>query len=289
MSPIVQINSQLADVAPAKTVVLKYMLPSGEAVQGCVLLPANAPAATPLPTIVSVYPNDASCRSLWRSGIASTYDDEILTGMGYAVLRPYTPARLLKEGDNPTAHWGALVEAGVNAAVAQGYVDKTRLGLWGMSLGGHSALSTLSQTSIFRAGVAINGAADFFSHYASLGLIRIMLSDDLFSTGQAPLYESAADEGLHIGATPWERPDVFAAASPLSHAGQMNTPLLLMTGDLDWNYQAAEFEQYYVALVRQGKEATYVRYLGEGHGNTTPANVRDAWNRIRQWYAAHIK
>jgi len=64
--------------------------------------------------------------------------------------------------------------------------------------------------------------------------------------------------------------------------------LLLMTGDLDWNYQSAEFEQYYVALVRQGKEATLVRYLGEGHGDTSPANVRDAWRRMRDWYAGHI-
>lgn len=129
--PIVRINEQLADVAPAKAVVLKYTLPSGEAVQGCVLLPANAPLGKPLPTIVSVYPTESNCRGLWRMGIPSTYDDEIFSGMGYAVLRPSTPARLLKDGDNPTAHWGSLVEAAVNAAAAQGYVDKNRLGLWG--------------------------------------------------------------------------------------------------------------------------------------------------------------
>ncbi|MEI9993018.1 MAG: prolyl oligopeptidase family serine peptidase [Rhizomicrobium sp.] len=289
IAPILSINGHLRQVAPAKQVMLKYTLPSGEVEQACLLLPANAVPGKKLPTIVSVYPVEGRCRSLWHYGLANTYDDELFTGMGYAVLNPATPARLLQEGDNPTAHWGALVEAAVNEAVRGGYVDKDRLGLWGMSLGGHSALSTLSQTHIFKAGVAANGAADFFSNYASLGIVRSLLSDDLFAVGHAAMYEGAPDEGLHIGATPWERPDAYAAASPLSHAGTMNTPLLLFAGELDWDYQMTEFDQYYVALVRQGKEVTYVRYLGEGHGNFSPANVRDAWRRMRLWFDAHLR
>ncbi|MEJ0028354.1 MAG: prolyl oligopeptidase family serine peptidase [Rhizomicrobium sp.] len=289
VTTIASLNTHLKQVLPAKTVMVKYTLPSGEALQSCVLLPPGAPAGKPLPTIVSVYPGAMGCFSTWQHGLGNPYDEELFTGLGYAVLKPATPANLLRQGDDPTAHWGALVEAAVNAAAAQGYVDKSRLGLWGLSHGGHSGLSTLSQTSIFKAGVVANSATDFFSHYGTLGVVRTMLSDDLFAAGSSTLYESAPEEGLYIGAAPWEKPQAYAVASPLSHAGQMNTPLLMLAGDLDWNYQPSEFDQYYVALIRQGKEATYVRYLGEGHGNTSPANLSDSWQRIRDWFASHIK
>ncbi len=285
---VTTINEHLRSVAPAKQVTLNYTYPSGESTQACLLLPPGATAGKPLPTIVSVYPVEGRCRPGWRAGLANTYDDELFTGFGYAVLTPSTPARLLQDGANPVAHWGTLVEAAVDAGVKDGYIDRSRLGAWGMSLGGHSVLSTLSQTRIFRAGAAANGAADFFSNYASLGLVRSMLADDLFAVGHASMYEEAQEEGLYIGAPPWVRPDAYAAASPLANAGLMNTPLLLMAGDLDWDYQMTEFDQYYVALLRQGKEAVYVRYLGEGHGNFSPANVRDAWDRLHRWFDSHL-
>lgn len=162
------------------------------------------------------------------------------------------------------------------------------LGIYGLSLGGHSALATLEQTNLFKAGVAQNGAADFFSNYASLGLVRSILSDDFLSVGHSTQYETAEDEGLYIGGAPWERPADYAAASPFTHAGEMNTPLMLMGADLDTNFQLTEFEQFFVALLRQGKEAKCVRYWGEGHGNSSPGNVRDTWQRVQDWYDQHF-
>ncbi len=122
----------------------------------------------------------------------------------------------------------------MNEAAKEGYTDKARLGAWGLSLGGHSVLSTLSQTGIFKTGVAANGVADTFSNYASLGLVRGVMSGDLFAVGHVTLYEGAPEEGLFLGGPPWERPYAYADASPLAHAGSMNTPLLLLTGELDW-------------------------------------------------------
>jgi hypothetical protein len=290
IQPIISINQHLKQVIPAKQVVLKYTMPNGEQVSSCLLLPGNAVPGKPLPMIVWTYPGgQGGCgMPTWQYGLADTYGQEILTGYGYAVLRPFAPARLLTDGHNPVANWGAVVQPAVDEAVKEGYADKDRLGAWGMSLGGHAVLSLLSQTHIFKAGIALNGVADFFSNYASLGLVRSMMSDDLFAVGHATLYESAPDEGAYMGAPPWDKPNEYAAASPLSNAGKMDTPLMLFAGDLDWDYQMTEFDQYFTALLRQGKEAVYVRYWGEGHGNMSPANVRDAWQRMHAWYDSHL-
>jgi dipeptidyl aminopeptidase/acylaminoacyl peptidase len=287
---IIAINEHLKQVIPAKEVQLKYKLPNGDQTSACLLLPANAPPGKKLPTIVWVYPGGAGarCQSLWQLGLADTYSAEILTSFGYAVLTPPAPAPLLTDGHNPVANWGALVQPAVDEAVAEGYTDKDKLGAWGMSLGGHSVLSLLSQTNMFKAAIALNGAADFFSNYASLGTVRSVLSDDLFAVGHSTLYEGAPEEGAHLGAPPWEIPQAYAIASPLSNAGKMNTPLMLFANDLDWDYQMTEFDQYFIAMVRQGKEAVYVRSWGEGHGDTNPANVRESWRRMHAWYEQHF-
>ncbi len=290
VQPVISINQHLKQVIPARQVALKYKLPDGEATTGCLTLPANAPPGKALPTIVYVYPSlQAGCGvPAWQYGLADTYGVEMLTTLGYAVLRPFAPARLLTDGHNPVANWAAVIQPAVDEAVSEGYSDRQKLGALGISLGGHAVLSLLSQTDMFKVAIAMNGAADFFSNYASLGLVRSMLSDDLFAVGHATLYESSPDEGAYFGAPPWERPQDYAAASPLSNAGKMNTPLMLFAGDLDWDYQMTEFDQYFVALLRQGKEARYVRYWGEAHGNVNPANVRDGWKRIADWYQSHL-
>ena len=35
------------------------------------------------------------------------------------------------------------------------------------------------------------------------------------------------------------------------------------------------------------KRAAFVRYWGEGHVPQSPANIRDLWQRIFAWFAAH--
>ena len=126
------------------------------------------------------------------------------------------------------------------------------------------------------------------SGHGFMRVVRSVLSDDLLAVGHSTLYEGSPEEGAYFGAPPWEKPLDYAAASPLSNAGKMNTPLMLFANDLDWDYQMTEFDQYFIALLRQGKEAVYVRSWGEGHGDTDPANVRESWRRMHDWYELHF-
>lgn len=43
-------------------------------------------------------------------------------------------------------------------------------------------------------------------------------------------------------------------------------------------------EQYFYALAAMRKPAAFVRYWGEGHGNSSPANVIDRFVRVLAWY-----
>jgi dipeptidyl aminopeptidase/acylaminoacyl peptidase len=81
----------------------------------------------------------------------------------------------------------------------------------------------------------------------------------------------------------WRNGDHYRRNSPLSYVDRVQTPLLILHGDLD-AIPITEPEMFFKALVMQGKPAQFVRYWGEGHGNKTPANVRDYWQRIFSWY-----
>jgi dipeptidyl aminopeptidase/acylaminoacyl peptidase len=59
--------------------------------------------------------------------------------------------------------------------------------------------------------------------------------------------------------------------------------LMIIQGDLDY-VPIAQGEEFFSALYRQNKRAAFVRYWGEEHIVQSPANIRDMWARIYDWF-----
>lgn len=62
---------------------------------------------------------------------------------------------------------------------------------------------------------------------------------------------------------------------------------MLMHGDRDF-IAMSEAEQMFTALLRLNKDAKFIRYWGEGHVFSSPANIRDSWQRISEWFADYL-
>jgi dipeptidyl aminopeptidase/acylaminoacyl peptidase len=88
-----------------------------------------------------------------------------------------------------------------------------------------------------------------------------------------------------LGGPPWAAPESYVAASPLLHAQSIEAPVLMMNADMDW-FDVGEFEAMTMALRRLGKLACLATYWGEGHGNSSPANIRHAWDLTTRWLEA---
>jgi len=73
-----------------------------------------------------------------------------------------------------------------------------------------------------------------------------------------------------------------ARNSPPFTAGDVETPLLIIHGDMDY-VPIQQGEQFFSALYRRGKRARFVRYRGEGHLLQSPANIHDMWQHIFRW------
>jgi hypothetical protein len=126
--------------------------------------------------------------------------------------------------------------------------------------------------------------ADFVSQYGSMGIGRRLWPDDLFAVGESLRYEASAGAYPHIGVPLLDDPMRYVRASPLFATKKIDTPLLLLHTDLDVNFPMSQFDEMFIQLVRQRKEAQYVRYWGEEHGLKSPANLRDQWSRMAAWF-----
>ena len=89
-----------------------------------------------------------------------------------------------------------------------------------------------------------------------------------------------------MGATPWEKPDLYFSRSPFSLAGQIRTPTLLITGENDYRTPIAQTEQMFGALKLRGVEAEMIRLPGAGHGMGRPSQWLQSILAPIEWFNA---
>lgn len=128
-------------------------------------------------------------------------------------------------------------------------IDSTQLFIQGASYGGYLTNWTLTRTKKFKAAVSERSISNLISKYGT--------SDNGFTTnklefGGADLFN--------------ERLDILIDRSPLFHAPNIFTPMLLIHGEEDYRCPIEQSEQLFVALRRLKKEAEFIRFPGESHG-----------------------
>jgi dipeptidyl aminopeptidase/acylaminoacyl peptidase len=151
------------------------------------------------------------------------------------------------------------------------------MGLQGQSWGGYQSAMLITMTTRFAAAMAGAPVGNMFSAYGGIrwgsGLNRQFQ------------YESTQSR---IGATIWEKPDLYVENSPLFHLPKVQTPLLIMANDRDgavpW-YQGIEL---YTGMRRLGKPCWLLNYNGDDHNLTKLANKYDLSIRMRQFFDHYL-
>ncbi len=141
----------------------------------------------------------------------------------------------------------------VDTVAARPYVDGRNLFIGGGSGGGVLTLWAIGkEPEKFRAAAALRPVVDW--------------------TDQVTTSDGTAFFMKHwMGATPWEKPDVYFSLSPFSLVGQVKTPTLLITGESDFRTPISQTEQYFGALKLRGVDTTMIRLPGAGHGMGRPS------------------
>ena len=159
--------------------------------------------------------------------------------------------------------------AGVDAAIARGYVDEDRLYVTGGSGGGVLTAWIVGKTDRFRAAVSAKPVINWISTVLTTDIGAFM-----------PEYWFASQ--------PWEDPDSYWERSPLSLVGNVTTPTMLLTGEQDHRTPIPESEQYYQALKLRKIDTALVRIPDASHGIAgRPSQLIAKVDNILAWFAKY--
>jgi dipeptidyl aminopeptidase/acylaminoacyl peptidase len=285
----ITLNQQLRNVADSKRMLISYLGADGDSLKGLIVLPVGYIAGKHYPLVAFVY-GGVLIRDTTFSGVI---DKQFISGLnlgllpahGYALLIPSVPVSREGEAGDPMIDIPKGVLAAVDEAIRVGIADPARLGIMGQSYGGYSTYSVITNTSRFHAAVVLAGFDDLASLYGDFNLETRYTNFGYEMQAVPGLLENGQ---LRMGTSPWNNLWRYFRNSPYYFADRVHTPLMIIQGDMDF-VGIEQGEEFYSALYRLGKPAKFVRYWGEGHViEQSPANVRDMWRRIFDWFDEHF-
>jgi dipeptidyl aminopeptidase/acylaminoacyl peptidase len=246
----------------------------GWKIEGWLMKPLGFDSAKSWPLVLEVHggPHTAYGHSFF-------HEFHVLAGRGYAVL--FTNPR----GSHAygqrfveacVGDWGGKdyedLMAGVDHALALGWVDPKRLYVTGGSYGGFMTNWIVGHTDRFRAAVTQRSISNNISAFGT------------------------SDIGWHFwehemgDATPWQGGEKLVFRSPLTYVTNVKTPLLILHAERDLRCPIEQAEQLFTALKVLGKEAVFVRFPEDNHDLTRggkPKHRVEHTRRIADWFDAH--
>lgn len=271
-------NKQQAAYFWGKSELLYYSNSKGQKLKATLFYPANYDPTKKYPMVVEIY--DVMSKNRYNYANPSFLNPEGFnvtnyTLNGYFVLMP----DIIYQMGNPGSSAVDCVTAGVNAVIGKGMVDKDKIGLYGHSFGGYETNFLISQTNIFAAAVSGAGVSDIISYYFNISRNGYFQSDMWRFENQQ----------WRIGKSLYDDKEVYVNNSPIMHAENVRTPLLLWAGKNDrivpWNQSIT----YYLALRKLGVSTQMLVYPDEDHSLENTDNQKDLSKRMMRWFDHLLK
>ncbi|HEY0756558.1 MAG TPA: S9 family peptidase [Ktedonobacteraceae bacterium] len=172
--------------------------------------------------------------------------------------------------------WGRVdsldIMAGVDALIAKGSIDETRLGVTGGSYGGFMTNWLLGHNTRFKVGVTDRCVSNLASMFGASD-VGWLFGDDDFE------------------ATPWENLEKLMFHSPITYVKNIQAPLLIIHSEQDLRCGIEQSEQLFTALKYLGREVRFVRFENQSHGLSRGGNPRLRLERLRhglQWFERYL-
>jgi dipeptidyl aminopeptidase/acylaminoacyl peptidase len=245
-----------------------YPSTGGARIQGWIVKPPSFDARKKYPLLLEIHGGPHGMYNvgfdyMWQTWAANGYvvlytNPRGSTGYGTAFGNAIDQAY-------PSVDYDDLM-AGVDSVIGRGYIDDKQLFVAGCSGGGVLSSWVIGHTTRFA------GAA-----------VRCPVTNWISMAGQTdiPLF------GYNFFGKPfWEAPEQWLKQSSLMYVGNVTTPTVLMTGELDLRTPMPQSEEYYAALKMRGVPTTLLRFNGEWHGTQSlPSN----WIRTQLYMMSWFK
>ena len=246
---------------------IKYVSTSGTPVDGWIVKPPNFDPSKKYPLIMEIHGGPHGMYN-----VAFSYQFQNFAANGFVVIytNPRGSTGYGSAFGNAIMHAYPSVDyddlmAGVDTVVARGYVDTQAMYVGGCSGGGVLSSWVIGHTNRFAAAA-----------------VRCPVINWLSFAGQTdiPLFTyNFFDKPF------WQAPEQWLKQSPLMYVGNVTTPTVVMTGELDRRTPMPQSEEYYAALKMRGVPAALLRFEGEFHGTgSKPSNFMRTQLYMMSWY-----
>jgi len=217
-------------------------------IQGWIVKPPGFDAARKYPLLLEIHGGPFA-----SYGPSFAAEIQLYTAAGYVVLylNPRGSTGYGEEfadlihHDYPDNDFGDLM-SGVDAVVGRGYVDAQRLFVTGGSGGGVLTAWIVGHTDRFRAAVVVKPVINWTS---------FVLTADMTNYFYRYWFDGF----------PWDDVQSYWKRSPLAYVGNVHTPTMLMTGEVDYRTPSSEAEQFYQALKLRKIDTALVRVPNASH------------------------
>jgi dipeptidyl aminopeptidase/acylaminoacyl peptidase len=269
---------QTAHEVLGKTETINWKSSDGMNIEGLLITPANYDPAKKYPLLVTVH-----------GGPAGTWWKRYLGGCDEygAMIDPTTCwGDFLKQGfvifaPNPrgSTGYGTLfrlanfedfgggdyrdVMTGVDELIKNKIADPDHLAIAGWSFGGYMTMWAISQSNRFKTAIAGDGNTDFIS---------------FSGTSDIPDYYVK-----YLGKPFWEDNHLYLQRAPISFVKNIQTPLLILSGEKDNRVPVSQSYEMYTALNKQNKEVKMLIFPEQGHLPTDANIIYESMLAVDEW------
>jgi len=253
-----------------------WTTPKGFKSQGILYKPENFDASKKYPMIVYFYEKLSDGLYTYQppAPTPSRLNIPYFVSNGYLVFAP----DISYEQGYPGRSAEEFINSGVEALKKNTWVDGSKIGIQGQSWGGYQVAHLITRTNMYAAAWAGAPVVNMTSAY---GGIR-------WESGMNRQFQYEKTQS-RIGATLWEKPELYIENSPLFSLPKVSTPVVIMANDADgavpW-YQGIEM---FTGLRRLGKPVWMLNYNNEAHNLVQRQNRKDIQIREQQFFDYYLK
>lgn len=269
-------NPQQKDYLWGSVELVSWTAFDGQQLQGLLYKPDNFDVTKKYPMLVYFYERNSDNLNTHYTPrpSRSIINPAFCVSNGYVV---FIPDITYKTGFPGKCAYNAII-SGTLAMVDKGFIDRNHMALQGQSWGGYQTGYLVTQTNLYAAAFAGAPVSNMTSAYGGIRWESGMPRTFQYETGQS-----------RIGASLWEKPQLYIENSPLFYADRIETPLLIMSNDNDGAVPWYQGIEYFNALRRLNKPAWLLCYNGDEHNLVRRANMKDLDIRMMQFFDHFLK
>lgn len=246
----------------------------GMQIHSMLFLPPNFDESKKYPLFVLIH---GGAHNMWRDAISLRWNYHLLNSPGYVLLATdyrgstgYGEKFALSILGDPLKGPAKDINDAADEAIRRfPFIDGTRQVAGGASYGGHLANWLEGTTTRYKALISHAGLASLEGQWAT--------SDSVFH------------RELMVGGPPWERHPLWTEQSPIMHAANFRTPMLLSVGEKDYRVPLNQTLAMWTALQRQQVPSRLLVWPDENHWILSGENSRVFYREVHDWIARWIQ